>query len=323
MTTDRDPLVSIIIPAYDAERTVAGAITGALAQTYPNVEVVVIDDGSHDRTRAICESYADLITFLSIPNGGAAAARNEAIAVARGEFIALCDADDVLLPPHVQAAMDAWRAAGGGRRFVHGDGYLLTADGVEIDRRVCPLPTPTPERQRHAILEGNFVSIFVVAPIEMMRELGGFADTYVEDWDLWVRAVLGGWEAVAQPVRHALYRREESSRSADRAKVYDGEKRMLEDVLEPGRHDLTPEEIAFVHRRLASDSPRALITEAETALRAGDDARARQAFGEAADLWPSHRRLAVKARTMRLPLLPSLWRRRTRPAVPGRDGVAA
>lgn len=304
------PLVSVVIPAYNAERTIGASIAGALDQTHPRVEVVVVDDGSTDRTRAICEAYGDLITVASLENGGTSRARNAAIDLARGDFVALCDADDVLLPPHIEAALDAWRAAGGGRRFVHAEALFLTAGGIGHGYTVFPVPTPAPSRQRRAILEANFVSIFALLPTAMIRELGGFRDRYLEDWDLWIRAIHAGWVAVPQPTPHALYRTGGASKSADRDAVLRAEDELLRDVGSDPDARLRPAERAYLRRRLAATSPQALLAAGEAALRRGDERQARRAFGEASRLWPSNRRLRLKAATLRVPGLARVWQRR-------------
>lgn len=309
MTTDA-PLVSVIIPAYNAETTIGAAITGALTQTHPNVEVVVVDDGSTDRTRQICESFGDLITFRSIENRGTAGARNEALSLAQGAFVALADADDMLLPPHVAAALQVWEAAGAGRRFVHCEALLMTAGGIAHGRKVTPVKTPPVERQRLEILEANFVSGITVAPTDMYRELGGFSDRYLEDWDMWMRAIFAGWEAVAQPVPHALYRTGWTSKSTDKRAVYDAEDAMLRDLLTDETVDLRPEEKDYLSKRLSNSSPRALLTQAEDALREGRDDDARRLFGEASSLWPSNRKIRIKVAALRGPGVARLWRRR-------------
>ena len=311
MSSAAPPVVSVLIPAFNAERTIGAAITGGLTQTYEHVEVVVVDDGSTDRTRAICEGFGDLITFVPIANGGTANARNIAAAAAHGDFFAFCDADDILLPPHVSTLLAAYEAAGGGRRFVHADAYFLTPAGMNHMRTVMYGPSPAPEQQRMRLLEGNFVSIFALVPREMFAELGGFTtDRYIEDWDLWLRAVFGGWQIVDSLAAHALYRQVVATKSSDRHKVFAGERAVLADIAR--RDDLTAAERDYLARRLAADSPRALHDEAEAALRAGDYPRARSRFTQAAGLWRTNRPLQVKARLMRAPLVPALWRRRVR-----------
>ena len=86
--------VSVVIPAYNAERFIAEAIESALAQTHPSLEVVVVDDGSTDGTAAAAEGYPG-VTLLRRPNGGIGAARNTGVAQATGDFLAFLDADDV------------------------------------------------------------------------------------------------------------------------------------------------------------------------------------------------------------------------------------
>lgn len=101
-TEKSDPLVSILIPCYNSERTVAEAIDSALAQTYPNVEVIVVDDGSTDDSTEVLASYGDRIRWKSIANSGACTARNEALKMATGTFIQFLDADDLLMPEKIE-----------------------------------------------------------------------------------------------------------------------------------------------------------------------------------------------------------------------------
>jgi glycosyltransferase involved in cell wall biosynthesis len=86
--------VSVIIPAYNAARYLGSAIDACLAQTLPPHEIIVVDDGSKDETPDVCARYGDRIVAIRQANKGEAGARNTALAVATGEFIALLDADD-------------------------------------------------------------------------------------------------------------------------------------------------------------------------------------------------------------------------------------
>lgn len=100
-TTDTHPLVSVIMPAYNARPFIEEAIRSVLTQDYPNIELVVIDDGSSDGTPELAEQYGHRVKVLRQRNAGPAAARNRGIAEASGEFIAFLDADDVWLPGKV------------------------------------------------------------------------------------------------------------------------------------------------------------------------------------------------------------------------------
>ena len=88
-------LVSVVIPVYNGERFVAEAVDSALAQDHLNKEILVIDDGSSDRSLDILAQYGNAIRVISVRNGGPARARNLGMSEARGEYIAFLDADDV------------------------------------------------------------------------------------------------------------------------------------------------------------------------------------------------------------------------------------
>jgi glycosyltransferase involved in cell wall biosynthesis len=97
MSTER-PLVSAIIPAYNSAAFLARAIRSALAQDYPNKQVIVVDDGSTDNTEEIAKSFGAEIIYVRQENAGPAAARNRGIKETRAEYIAFLDSDDEWLP---------------------------------------------------------------------------------------------------------------------------------------------------------------------------------------------------------------------------------
>lgn len=93
------PLVSILIPAFNAEEFIADSIRSALAQTWPHKEIIVVDDESRDRTLAIATRFASKnVLVVTQPNQGAAAARNKAFSLCHGDYIQWLDADDLLSP---------------------------------------------------------------------------------------------------------------------------------------------------------------------------------------------------------------------------------
>lgn len=99
--TPGHPLVSVVIPAYNAGGTIVPAVESVLAQRYPRIEVVVIDDGSTDDTAAALARFGDRIRVVRQPNGGLPAARDRSHREARGEFIAWLDADDLMEPDRI------------------------------------------------------------------------------------------------------------------------------------------------------------------------------------------------------------------------------
>src|SRR6266581_2015651 len=96
------PSVSIRIPAYNAEEWIGDTLESALAQTWPRKEIIVVDDGSRDRTVAIAQRFAsEKVRVISQRNQGAAAARNAAFSHCRGDYIQWLDADDLLAPDKI------------------------------------------------------------------------------------------------------------------------------------------------------------------------------------------------------------------------------
>jgi glycosyltransferase involved in cell wall biosynthesis len=102
-------MVSVIIPTYNRAGIVQASIESVLQQTYPNVEVVVVDDGSSDDTRRVVESYGEPVRYVYQQNAGVSAARNTGFARARGEFVALLDSDDQFLPWKLEAQVRVLR----------------------------------------------------------------------------------------------------------------------------------------------------------------------------------------------------------------------
>jgi glycosyltransferase involved in cell wall biosynthesis len=102
-------LVSVIIPTYNRAYIVGQAIESVLAQTYPHVELIVIDDGSTDDTRAAVERYGDRVRYVFQDNAGLASGRNNGLSLAHGEFVAFQDSDDTWHPWKLEAQIAVMR----------------------------------------------------------------------------------------------------------------------------------------------------------------------------------------------------------------------
>jgi glycosyltransferase involved in cell wall biosynthesis len=110
------PLVSILIPAYNAERWIADTIRSALAQTWPRTEIIVVDDGSRDQTLSIAGQFASKnVSVVAQDHQGASAARNRALALSQGEFIQWLDADDLLARDKIAKQVEASERCGNDR----------------------------------------------------------------------------------------------------------------------------------------------------------------------------------------------------------------
>ncbi len=110
MITEKSHLASIIINNYNYGSFISEAIDSALNQTYPNIEVVVVDDGSSDNSRQVIASYGEKIVPVLKENGGQGSACNAGFAISKGEIVIFLDSDDILLPEIVQHVVDAFKS---------------------------------------------------------------------------------------------------------------------------------------------------------------------------------------------------------------------
>jgi len=113
------PLVSILIPAFNAQDWIADTIRSALAQTWPRKEIIVVDDGSKDQTLSVARQFVSRgVSVVSQPNQGAAVARNHALALSKGDYIQWLDADDILASDKIATQMEALNRCPGKRTLV-------------------------------------------------------------------------------------------------------------------------------------------------------------------------------------------------------------
>ena len=128
------PLISVIVPTFNRAAYVRDAVVSVLAQTYHPVELIVVDDGSTDNTAAVLAAYRDdrRVTVLATENRGVAAARNAGLAVARGEFVAFLDSDDVLTPDGLALRLRACQRLPVGSAGVFSD-YYRAFSGFDRD----------------------------------------------------------------------------------------------------------------------------------------------------------------------------------------------
>lgn len=316
------PKISVVTPCHNGIATLGATLSSLVTADYPNLEILVVDDGSSDGSLSLAETYASqwapgnptgiCVKVLRQDRGGVSSARNRAMSEATGDFLAFVDADDMVLPQYFSAAIEAFTAAGGNvgdtgqtgsRLIIVSNAHLLTPSGINPGRVLLRDPLPSASRQPGSILANNIAGIFAVFPRDMIAEVGYFDESldYCEDWDLWLRAVRLGWRIVRQDHPTALYRWTGQSASTQREKMYAGEDAVLLKALKDPAMGLTKEERDYVSRRLAVGSPIRLSSEAETAFRHGDVKRGARLLRQASQLAPSQRRLRVKSLISYLP----------------------
>jgi glycosyltransferase involved in cell wall biosynthesis len=196
------PLVSVVIPAYNCAPFIGETLDSVYRQTYGNWEVIVIDDGSTDETRAALAPHIGRIRYLHQQNRGTAAARNAGVRQARGELIAFLDHDDVWLPEKLELQVHVMQTSlecG----LVFTDGKIFTADGIRqksvISSRLDEwIDAHRTEDMR--VVKGDIVrnllfcnEIASASSVMVRRECfdraGGFdeAIAITDDYDLWLR----------------------------------------------------------------------------------------------------------------------------------------
>jgi glycosyltransferase involved in cell wall biosynthesis/2-polyprenyl-3-methyl-5-hydroxy-6-metoxy-1,4-benzoquinol methylase len=213
MTTS--PLVSVVIPAYNAEKTIVQSIDSALQQTITDLEVVVVDDGSVDGTVAAVRAITDpRVRLVEQPNGGAPAARNAGIDAARGIWLAFLDADDLFLPDKLERQL-RYLDSHPGVRAVQTGVVMVDDDLRPIEERPCEAST---DSLLDTLLFKNLpglMSTLVVARSDVVA-FGGFDTTLaiLEDWDLAIKVSRhSNMHSIETPL--ALYRQHAGNRSAD------------------------------------------------------------------------------------------------------------
>ena len=217
-----EPLVSIILPVRDGEPFIGETLESALGQTYRNIEVVVVDDGSRDRTRAVVDAWIERdsrVRLLSQTNRGVAAARNRAIAAAHGELIAPLDADDLWEPTKIERQVRRIVEAGDGVGLVYCWWALIDVTGAVLD---CSPRWTIEGHAAETLLQVNYTGNASV-PLYRRRCLeavGGYDETLrerdaqgCEDWDVALKTAERSQVAVV-PSLLVGYRRRRDSMSA-------------------------------------------------------------------------------------------------------------
>jgi glycosyltransferase involved in cell wall biosynthesis len=195
------PLVSVVIPAYEAERFLGEAIESVLAQTYAPVETIVVDDGSRDRTAEVADGYEG-VTVVAQENAGPSAARNRGFAAARGEIVAFHDSDDAMTPDKL-AVQVGHLSENPGVGCVLAKQELTVEAGAELPfwAEGSKVPTVMPARPEGVDDESDVHTMTMVLRRAVFEQVGGFDETMrtAEDVDWLLRASEAGVEIARLP----------------------------------------------------------------------------------------------------------------------------
>lgn len=222
------PLISVIIPVYNGEKTIRETIESVLNQTWTDFEVLVINDGSKDSTLNIVSSIKDSrLRVFNYTSAGVSVSRNRGIAQAAGEYISFIDADDLWTPDKLEAQLKALQANHSAAVAYSWVNY--------IDERGEFIRSG-----QHRNMNGDLYEEFLLynllesgsnplIPKQALTEVGGFDQelTHAEDWDMWLR-LAARYHFVVVPSPQILYRISANSATANILKMETASLRMIE-----------------------------------------------------------------------------------------------
>ncbi len=285
------PLVSIVIPAYNHKQYIEQTVDSCLAQTYPNCEIIVVDDGSTDGTGEILAArYGERIQYIYQQNRGLPAARNAGTDAAKGEYIQYCDSDDQLLPTKVERCVELLQTqADAVFAYTHCD--FVEEDGrTVIPRLHSMLPSGDIFCKLLNGPQGNF--IMECAPLvrrQAVIEVGRFNESLraAEDWDLWLR-LTARYPVVFLNEVQALYRVRANAMHTDGIRMATARLQVIEMARQyPGREWCIDE---AAYDQIVAARYHVLAMEY---WKHGQRAASRQAFRQATKLDPAHGKIRL------------------------------
>lgn len=177
-----NPLVSVVIPAYNAAKYLPEALDSVFQQTYAPIEVIVVDDGSTDNTASLLVEYGTRIKLICKPNGGIGSARNAGMRAATGSMIAFLDADDIWLSHKIEYQV----------AIMCDDVMMCGSSGSETDPNGTQVRL---ERYHNMLVNNPFSASSVMILAKCLARVGNFVQDRryhgVEDWDMWLRISAG------------------------------------------------------------------------------------------------------------------------------------
>ncbi|MFL1453594.1 glycosyltransferase family 2 protein [Marinobacter sp. GN3S48] len=252
------PLVTVIVPAYNASDFIAETLESILNQTYDNLQVIVVDDGSTDDTARIVQSYSPRVNYIHQANsGGCAAPRNRGLKHAQGEFVTFFDADDIMLPDKLTRQVDALTQHPNAVMCITNYCNFTGTERSTDHMSTCPTMVPYLDRYKNSdftlgseecrsiLISENFT--IASAPLfktKIIKRLGGFDQSLksCEDFHLIYRAAMHG-DIIVSPNVGFERRLHDTNMSNDN-------ERMLRNLIASRRDLSLSEPNAILKRRL-------------------------------------------------------------------------
>lgn len=304
MHTDR-PNFSIITPAYQSAATLAATIDSVLAQTDPDWELIVVDDGSTDDTLGIARGFAERderIRVLTQPNGRTSVARNHAMREARGAWFVFIDADDTLAPTYLEEqrrfiaehpghgiyATNAWVCHSNGMRHLFWTGRHNRVYSISLAEE----------------LRRNRINVHSTIPREVYERVGEFRPgIQAQDYEYWLRALLAGFTHIMNPRPLVDYHMVDGSVSTNQVGMIESVMNTITRLSTTAPKELTP---AF-EDSLRIWAGRLEIARMQNRMMDGEYAGARSTFVRNARYLPDWRKIPVGGALVLVS--PALYRR--------------
>jgi len=283
------PTVSVIMPAYNVEGYIGDAARSVLHQTYGDLELIIADDGSTDSTPEVIEQLRasdPRVRAITVPSNGPSAARNAAMRLARGQFFALLDSDDIWEREFLARQMVRFGA--------HPEVDLVSGNARYLGSRrhgqtIGPWPDTRPPITLATIIsDERAVFIMTVFRRRVFEVVGGFNESLRgnEDFDFWLRAALAGFVFARNDEPLAWYRRRDDSLSSNGIRMLRGAievcRTWLPAFADRPERPLMERQIDYYEAELAAELAR-------QALAVGDTAEAARALDALQTRRPSMR----------------------------------
>jgi teichuronic acid biosynthesis glycosyltransferase TuaG len=249
--SDREPTVSIIVPAFNAAKYISKAIQSALEQTFTDHEIIVINDGSPDTAELemALASFQNQIRYITQANKGPSGSRNTGIRAARGEYIAFMDADDYWLPNYLRCQME-YLSRDSSLDLIYADALLIGSS--PLAGRTFMQATPSKGAVTCESLLAEACTIILSGTVvrrQPVLDAGLFDENfrYAEDFDLWVRLLKQGSRFAYQ--RKVLLHRNENGEglSSNTTVLFENALSVIDKIKR--RSDLTLSEQAALAKR--------------------------------------------------------------------------
>jgi glycosyltransferase involved in cell wall biosynthesis len=226
MSNNKPPLVSVIIPCYNNEKTIIETVDSVLKQSFTSIEIIIVNDGSTDETELILNRHIQKISnenirLISQENQGPSFARNRGALNAAGKYLLFLDGDDAIAPSYIQKCVAILE--------IHNFINIVYSDAIFFgaQKGIWHLP----EFKLPDFLVSNCIYISAMIRTEVFKAVGGFDENlkFAEDWELWLRIIknYGGVSKIAEKLFFYRKHANKTSLSDNKSNNNDEEKYML------------------------------------------------------------------------------------------------